>query len=132
MRQLLPFVGWFIVFAFFDVLIQGLASRAFGVAIQWQALAARLPILYLVMSIPSLGNFGTREIAWAESFADYGSRETLIAFALWTNVIFLVMHLAIGMIFFGRAMSLVRDMRKARREGDVVPQTPFLHDVIDP
>jgi hypothetical protein len=131
-RDLLPFVGWFVVFAFFDVLIQGLASRAFGVTIPWLDLAARLPILYIVMSIPSLGNFGTREIAWAESFADYGTRETLISFALWTNVVFLVMHAAIGIFFLSRALALVRDMRKARAAGDDLPREPFLHDVIDP
>ena len=131
-RQLLPFVGWFALFALFDVIIQGAASRAFGVDIPWLSLAARLPILYLVMSIPSLGNFGTREIAWAESFADYGARETLIAFALWTNVVFLVMHVLIGAAFLSRAITLVRDMRRAQREGGVVPETPFLHDAIDP
>lgn len=131
-RDLLPFVGWFVLFAFFDVLIQGLASRAFGVSIPWIDLAARLPILYIVMSIPSLGNFGTREIAWAQSFADYGTREALIAFALWTNVVFLVMHAAIGVFFLSRALALVRDMRKARAEGDSLPKQPFLHDSIDP
>lgn len=131
-RDLLPFFGWFVVFAFFDVLIQGLASRAFGVSIPWLDLTARLPILYIVMSIPSLGNFGTREIAWAESFADYGTREALIAFALWTNVVFLVMHAAIGVVFLSRALGLVRDMRKARAQGDALPQEPFLHDSIDP
>ncbi|MEE8580028.1 MAG: hypothetical protein V3T33_00430, partial [Myxococcota bacterium] len=98
-RQLLPFVGWFILFAAFDVLIQGSATRAFGVPIGWSELIARLPILYVVMSLPSLGNFGTREIAWAQCFSEFGSTEALTAFALWTNVIFLCMHVLIGVFF---------------------------------
>jgi hypothetical protein len=131
LRQLLPFLGWFVIFAAFDVAIQGAASRAFGVPIPWIDLTARLPILYIVMSIPSLGNFGTREIAWAQSFADHGSREALTAFALWTNVIFLAMHVLIGAMFLSRAVALLRDLRAARREGEAVPK-PLLHDAIDP
>ena len=113
------------------MLIQGTASRAFGVPIPWTELAARIPILYVVMSIPSLGNFGTREIAWAQLFAEHGTRAELTAFALWTNAIFLVMHVVIGALFLNRAITLVRQMRAARRQGETVPR-PFLHDAIDP
>lgn len=130
-RQLLPFFGWFGLFAIFDVFIQGSASRAFGVSIDWISLAARLPVLYLAISVPSFGNFGTREIAWSNLFADYGSREALIAFALWTNAIFAALHVIIGVLFFSRAIALVRDLRRARREGESVPQ-PFFRDAIDP
>lgn len=130
-RQLLPFFGWFALFAVFDILIQGSASRAFGVAIDWTELAARLPVLYLALSVPSFGNFGTREIAWSNLFSEYGSREALIAFALWTNAIFAALHVIIGVLFFGRAIRLVRDLRRARREGEAVA-TPFFRDAIDP
>lgn len=131
-RQLLPFFGWFCLFAVFDVVIQGAASWAFGVPIPMLALAVGIPLLYVVMSIPSLGNFGTREIAWAELFADYGTQAELTAFALWTNVVFLVMHVVIGAVFFNRAIALVRQMRVSRKQGEPVPRQPFLHDAIDP
>jgi hypothetical protein len=130
-RALLPFLGWFALFAAADVAIQGAASRAFGVAIPWTDLAARIPLLYFALSIPSFGNFGPREIMWAASFADHGPRETLIAFALWTNAIFMMMHALIGMLFFGRALELLRQVRSARASGTQVPE-PLLHDAIDP
>ncbi|MEZ4214961.1 MAG: hypothetical protein R3E88_00655 [Myxococcota bacterium] len=129
-RDLVPFVGMFVVFAALDVLVQGLATRAFGVPIPWSALMARIPILYLAISIPSLGNFGVREIAWSNLFADYGTREELIAFALWTNTIFLLMHVGIGVLFVARAIELARGVREARREGDAVPE-PLLHEAAD-
>jgi hypothetical protein len=130
-RELLPFLGWFCLFGLFDLLIQGSAARAFGVPIDWLALAARIPILYVVMSIPSLGNFGTREIAWAQCFAEFGTRAELISFALWTNLVFLIMHVAIGALFFGRATQLLGELREARKRGQRVPE-PLLHDAIDP
>jgi hypothetical protein len=130
-RALWPFVVWFALFAAADVLIQGAASRAFGVVIPWTDLAARIPLLYFALSIPSFGNFGTREIMWAASFADFAPRETLIAFALWTNAIFMAMHAAIGMLFFGRALELLRQVRAAQKSGKPLPE-PLLHDAIDP
>ena len=126
-RQLLPFVGWFVLFAIFDVAIQGAASRSFGVPISWLALMARIPILYLAISIPSLGNFGTREIAWRNLFEGYGDDASLYAFALWTNVIFLIMHALIGGLFFSRAVALVRGVRAARKQGEVIRE-PVLRD----
>ena len=84
-RALLPFFGWFAALAAFDVLIQGLASLAFGVPIPWTALVARIPIVYIALSIPSVGNFGVRETVWAALFAEYGSRDALIAYAFATN-----------------------------------------------
>jgi len=131
LRDLAPFVGWFAAFAVFDVFIQWFASRSFGVDIPWREIAARLPILYLAISIPSFGNFGTREIAWSTLFEGHGPREALIAFALWTNAIFAAMHVLIGGLFFGRALSLVRGLRTARREGEEMPE-PLLRDAADP
>ena len=124
-RELLPFLWMFIGFAAFDVLVQGLASRAFGIEIPWTSLMARIPILYLAITVPSLGNFGVREIAWSNLFAEYGSREELIAFALWTNAIFLLMHVLIGVLFISRAIDLARGVRQARREGDAIPEPLF-------
>lgn len=131
LRAMAPIVGWFALLAMFDVVIQGLASRAFGVTIDWWALAGRLPILYLVLSLPSFGNFGTREIAWAASFSEFAPRETLIAFALATNTVFLLLHVAIGAIFLPRALVLLAEIRRLRREGAEVPE-PLLHDASDP
>ena len=129
-RRLLRYVGWFSLFAIFDILIQGYASHLFGVDIAWTALAARIPILYLAISIPSLGNFGTREIAWATLFEGYGTEGELIAFALWTNVIFLVMHVIIGVTFASRAFSLIREMRRVKGEGQKI-RGSLLRDAID-
>jgi len=128
--QLLPFVAMFVGFAASDVLVQGLASRAFGIPIAWTALMARIPILYLAITVPSLGNFGIREIAWSNLFGAYGSREELVAFALWTNAIFLLMHVAIGVVFVKRAIELVHGVEQARREGEEVPE-PLLKEAAD-
>ena len=91
---------------------------------------ARIPILYLAISLPSLGNFGIREIAWSNLFEDYGTREELIAFALWTNTVFLLMHVGIGVLFVRRAIELTREVRAARKQGDTVPE-PFLREGAD-
>ncbi len=130
-RQLIPYVGWFGLFGVYDVAIQGLAARSFGIDIDWIALVARIPVMYLALLIPSLGNFGTREIAFASLFDEYGSREALYAFALWTNAIFLAMHVIIGALFLNRAFALVREVRTARELGHPVPR-PILRDAIDP
>lgn len=129
-RALLPFFGWFAALAAFDVLIQGIASLAFGVAIPWTALVARIPIVYIALSIPSVGNYGVRETVWAALFAEYGSRDALIAYAFATNTIFMVMHLLIGMIFVRRAFELAADVRQAARTQPL--QEPLLRDAIDP
>jgi hypothetical protein len=128
LKALLPFMGWFALFAVFDVAIQGLASRAFGIEIDWIALAARLPILYTVLAIPSFGNFGTRELTWAASFSDYAPHDHLVAYALATNTLFLILHVVIGVIFLPRAVALISDMR---REGSDV-RLPILRDASDP
>jgi len=128
-KEMLPFVGWFMLFAVYDVMIQGFASRAFGIEISWMALVARIPIMYIALVLPSLGNFGTREIAWASLFEDYAARESLYAFALWTNTIFLAMHVLVGSIFVGRAIALVRDVRAARREGVDLPNRILRHPI---
>ena len=130
LRELRPFFLGFLALTLFDVLIQGLASRAFGIPIGWIALAARLPLLYLALSIPTLGNFGTREVAWAALFADFGDRDRLIAYALGVNAVFLVINLLLGLVFLPRALELVAAVRRARREGEPVPE-PLLHDPTD-
>jgi hypothetical protein len=130
LRELAPFLWGFTALALFDVQIQWLASRAFGVPIDWVSLAARIPIVYLSFIIPTLGNFGTRELAWAASFADYGPRDALIAYALAINTIFLVLNALLGVMFLGRALELIRAVRQARREGEPVPR-PILHDPTD-
>ncbi len=131
LRAMLPFLGWFCLLAAFDVWIQGLASRAFGVPIAWTALAARIPIFYVLISVPSFGNFGTREFAWATLFADQGPRDTLIAYGLATNTVFLILHVLIGVAFLPRALALIAEVRRARSEGVEIPEIP-LHDALDP
>ena len=130
-KDLLPYLGVFAGFAAVDVLIQGLASRAFGIQIDWLALMAGIPVLYLMMMVPSFGNFGTREIIWANLFHGYGSSASLYAFALWTNVIFLVMHVLIGALFMKRTLSLLAELRERRHEVDSA-RPPILRDALDP
>ena len=131
LRDLLPYLWVFGTFAAADVLIQGMASRAFGNPIDWTALTAGIPVLYFMMMLPSFGNFGTREIVWASLFHGYGDEASLYAFALWTNVIFLIMHVFIGVIFLNRAMALLADLRRTRSHVDSVPQ-PIFRDALDP
>ena len=130
LRDLRPFFLGFLGLTIFDVVIQGLASRAFGIPIDWITLAARLPVLYLALLIPTLGNFGTREVAWAGLFAEFGDRDQLIAYALGVNAVFLVINLILGLIFLPRALQLLATVRRARREGAEVPE-PLLHDPTD-
>lgn len=131
LAKLRPFLFGFIALVLFDVTIQKLASEAFGIAIPWVVLAARIPMLYLALIVPTLGNFGTRELAWAALFADYGDRDHLIAYALATNAVFLVLNLALGLIFLPRALQLVAAVRRARNEGRDLPE-PLLRDPTDP
>jgi hypothetical protein len=131
LRDLRPFFFGFLGLTIFDIVIQGLASRAFGIPIDWIALAARLPMLYLALSIPTLGNFGTREVAWASLFAEFGERDELLAYALGVNAVFLVINLILGLIFLPRALQLVAAVRQARREGELVPE-PLLRDPTEP
>ena len=130
LRELAPFLWGFSALALFDVQIQWFASRAFDVPIDWAALAARIPIVYLSFIIPTLGNFGTRELAWAASFAEYGPRDALIAYALSINAVFLVLNALIGVVFLRRALELIGAVREARRQGEPVPK-PILHDPTD-
>ena len=124
-RAIAPFIWGFGLLALFDVHIQYLASHAFGVAIDWTAMAARLPIIYLTFLIPTLGNFGTRELTWAALFGEFGDRDHLIAYAFSINAIFLVLNVILGVIFLSRALQLIRAVREARREGERVPQPIF-------
>jgi len=126
-----PYVGYFVLFGIFDVVVQGVASRVFGVPIDWIALVARIPVLYVALMIPSFANFGTREIAWANLFSEFGDPAALYAYAFWTNGIFMAMHVLIGVIFMPRAFQLIRAMREARQRGEEMPH-PLVHDAIDP
>ncbi len=131
LRVLAPYFGWFLLLAVIDIGFQWLATRAFGIPIPWEVLAARIPILYVAISVPSLAGFGPRELTWAYLFAEYGSREALIAYAFATNTIFLVLHVVIGVVFLPRAIDLITRMRAVRAAGEVLPQ-PLLHDPLDP
>jgi hypothetical protein len=126
-----PFLLGFAALSLFDVHIQWLASRAFGVPLEWSAMAARIPLVYLSFLIPTLGNFGTRELTWAALFGDFGDRDALIAYAFAINAIFLVINVLLGVIFLSRALQLIAAVRQARREGDAIP-APLLRDPTDP
>ena len=130
LRTLAPFVLMFVGVTAFDVLIQGLATRAFNTPIEWTSLMARIPVLYLVLVVPSLGNFGTRELAWAELFEGAAARDELIAFAFATNVVFLVLNLIVGLVFLPRAIFLIRELRRKRHAGEPV-RAPILRDPVD-
>ena len=130
-RVLLPYFSWFLLLAVIDIGFQWLGTRAFGIPIPWDVLVARIPILYLALSVPSLGGFGPRELTWAYLFSEYGSRESLVAYAFATNAIFLVLHVLIGVVFLPRAIDLITRMRDARATGMPLPR-PLLHDPIDP
>jgi len=129
-REIRPFFFGFLAFTIFDVVIQGLASRAFGVDIAWTALAARIPLLYLALVTPSLGNFGTRELVWAGLFSEFGSRDALIAYAFAVNSVFLILNVLIGTLFIKRALELVGEVRRARKAGEPAP-APLLRDPTD-
>jgi hypothetical protein len=124
-RELRPFFFSFIGLTIFDVMIQGFASRAFGVPISWEALAGRIPLVYVSFLIPTLGNFGTREVAWAALFSEFGPRDALIAYAFSVNMVFLALNVVLGLIFLPRALSLVAAVRWARRGGEPVGLTPW-------
>jgi hypothetical protein len=130
-REIAPFLWGFAALAVFDVHIQWLASRAFGVPIEWTAMAARLPLVYLTFLIPTLGNFGTRELTWAALFGEFGERDALIAYAFSINAIFLVLNVILGVVFLSRALELLRAVRRTRREGGRLPR-PILGDPTDP
>ena len=95
------------------------------------SLTARLPILYSVLALPSFGNFGTRELTWAASFSDFAPHDTLVAYALATNAIFLMLHVVIGVIFLPRAIRLITEMRRAQRAGEAV-RVPILRKTSEP
>ena len=130
LREIRPFFFGFLAFTIFDVVIQGLASRAFGVDIAWTALTARIPLLYLALVTPSLGNFGTRELAWAGLFSEFGERDALIAYAFAVNSVFLILNVLIGTLFIKRALELVGEVRRARKAGEPAP-APLLRDPAD-
>jgi hypothetical protein len=130
LRELGPFVGGFALLAVFDVQIQWFASHAFGIPIDWAALAARIPLVYLAFLVPTLGNLGTRELAWATAFSDYGSRDALVAYALAINAVFLVLNALLGLLFLRPALELIGAVRRARLEGEPLPR-PILHDPTD-
>ncbi len=127
-RAFTPMLGWFVFLALADITIQWLGTSAFGVPVGWLPLAGRLPLLYMALSLPSFGNYGTRELAWAYLFRDYGDRSGLIAYAIATNTLFLVFNVMIGVLFLPRAVALVRELLAARRAGEPLPRTPLVRD----
>lgn len=130
LRALGPFVGGFALLAVFDVQIQWFATHAFGIPIGWAELAARIPLVYLAFLIPTLGNFGTRELAWAAAFSEFGSRDALLAYALSINAVFMLLNALVGLVFLRPALDLIGAVRRARREGEPLPR-PILHDPTD-
>lgn len=120
-RQLVSYLFWFIGLALFDVIVQGFASRSFGINIDWWCLAARLPFLYLGLTAPSIGNFGVREFVWSTLFQDQASSDALVAYAFSMNALFVLFHVVIGGLFFQRAWILLVEIRSNRREGKSVP-----------
>ena len=130
-HRIAPFLVGFALLSVFDVQIQWLASRAFGVSIDWSALAARIPLVYLSFVIPTLGNFGTRELTWAALFGEFAERDALIAYAFSVNAIFLVINVLLGVVFLSRALQLIGAVRRAQREGEAIPG-PLLRDPTDP
>jgi hypothetical protein len=131
LRDLVPYFWVFAAFALADIVIQGMATRAFGNPIDWAALSAGIPVLYLAMLLPSFGNFGTREIVWANMFHGYGGESSLYAFALWTNSIFLIMHVLIGVLFLKRALALLTELRRSPLDAESI-RHPILRDALDP
>ncbi len=130
-RRLLPFLGFFVLLASADIVLQRATSSSFGIHIPWWALAARIPLLYTALSLPSLGNFGTRELAWVTCFSDFGARDQLIAYAFVTNTTFLVLNVLVGVLFLPRALELIAEVRRARATGAAFPE-PLLTDPSDP
>jgi hypothetical protein len=131
-RAFAPMLGWFLVLAFLGISVQWIATHAFGAPIPFLSLMARIPILYAAFLIPSFGNFGTRELAWAGLFGEYHDRDILIAYAFATNTLFLMFHVLIGALFLPRAISLIQQVRKAQREGEAMPKGPLVHDPGEP
>jgi hypothetical protein len=131
LRDLVPYFWVFAAFALADIVIQGRATRAFGNPLDWAALSAGIPVLYLAMLLPSFGNFGTREIVWANMFHGYGGESSLYAFALWTNSIFLIMHVLIGVLFLKRALTLLSELRRSPLDAESI-RHPILRDALDP
>jgi len=121
LSEIRPFFIGFALLTIFDILIQGLASRAFSVDIGWMELAARIPLLYMALIIPSLGNFGTRELAWAGLFSEFGTRDQLIAYAFAVNSIFLVLNVLIGLVFLKRSLELISEVRRVKQTGEPTP-----------
>lgn len=128
-------IGWvflaFVPLAVVDVIVQKWTTASFGLEIPWSAIIARMPILYAALAIPSLGNFGTRELAWAHFFGEFGERDLLIAYAFATNASFLVLNVLIGVCFLPRALELLAEVQRARAAGAPV-DGPLLVDRSDP
>jgi hypothetical protein len=130
-RRILPFLGFFALLTCADIVLQRLTSSSFGIHIPWLALAARIPLLYTALSLPSLGNFGTRELAWVACFSDFASRDQLIAYAFVTNTTFLILNVLLGATFLPRALELITEVRRARAAGKDLPER-LLTDPSDP
>lgn len=126
-----PILGWFVVLAALDVVFQRITAASFGAVIPWLEMTARIPILYAAILVPSLGNLGTRELAWAWCFKEFASRDSLVAYALATNATFLFLNLAIGVFYLPKALELLSEVRRAKASGTPVEPT-LLSDPTDP
>jgi hypothetical protein len=131
LRRMRPILGWFVVLGILDIVFQRTTAAAFGATIPWTAMTARIPILYAAISLPSLGNLGTRELAWAWCFEEFAPRDVLVAYALATNATFIVLNVAIGALFLPRALELLAQVRREKEAGAPV-QPPLLSDPADP
>jgi hypothetical protein len=132
LRRIAPFLFGLRRARVFDIHIQWLAvARVRRRARTGAQLAARLPLVYLSFVIPTLGNFGTRELTWAALFGEFGERDALIAYAFAVNAIFLVINVLLGVMFLSRALQLIGAVRRAQREGGSIPG-PLLRDPTDP
>ncbi len=118
-----PILAGFLALGVADVVVQKLTAASFGIDLPWREVIARLPILYAALTLPSFGNFGTREAAWGVLFSEFAEPARLQACALATNATFLLLNLGIGMLFLPRAIALLAELREARRSGTRVGES---------
>jgi hypothetical protein len=124
-----PIILGFVALGATDVVVQKLTAASFGIDLPWAEVIARLPILYAVLTLPSLGNFGTREAAWGLLFGEFAEPTRLQACALATNATFLLLNVSIGMLFLPRALALLDGLRAARRAGSAWSESLLTHPV---
>lgn len=66
------------------------------------------PIIFMISTLPvSVGGVGTTQAAWLMFFREYASEEKLIGLSLSINILFIIFHTLIGLIFMKRAIRLI-------------------------